>query len=115
MFFSRFAQNVGHLLLWAMAGVKAVGDSERSSLVTPLLRLGDEAGMEITDKEGDAQHWMDAIVPALARNEPAQCTLELRIECVDEIGCWHRPRKHRRLPCPLRAIAEFTLCFRRGV
>lgn len=43
-----------------MAGVKAVGDSERSSLVTPLLRLGDEAGMEITDKEGDAPNirWM---------------------------------------------------------
>jgi uncharacterized protein len=51
--------------LWAIDGLAAVGDPERSSLVTPFLRLGDQAGMEITDKEGDAQHWMDAVVPAL--------------------------------------------------
>ena len=38
-----------------MDGVKLVGDSELSSLVTPRLRLGDEAGIEITDKEGDAR------------------------------------------------------------
>ena len=51
--------------LWAMDAVKAVGDSHRSSLVTPFLRLGDVAGMEITDQEDDAQRWVDAIVPAL--------------------------------------------------
>ena len=51
--------------LWAMDAVKAVGDPDRSSLVTPFLRLGDVAGMEITDQEDDAQRWVNAIVPTL--------------------------------------------------
>ena len=45
--------------------MKAVGDPDRSSLVTPFLRLGDVAGMEITDQEDDAERWVNAIVPAL--------------------------------------------------
>ena len=51
--------------LWAKDAFKAMGDDDRTSLVTPFLRLGDEAGMAMTDEAGDAQRWVDAIVPAL--------------------------------------------------
>ncbi len=51
--------------LWAKDVFKATGDADRTSLVTPFLRLGDATGTEITDQEGDAERWMDAIVPAL--------------------------------------------------
>lgn len=51
--------------LWAKDVFKAMGDADRTSLVTPFLRLGEENGMEITDQEGNAKHWVDAIVPAL--------------------------------------------------
>ena len=51
--------------LWAKDVFKAMGDADCTSLVTPFLRLGEATGMEITDREGDAQRWVDAIVPAL--------------------------------------------------
>lgn len=52
--------------LWALDAFKSVGETDTPCLVTPFLRLGDEAGMEITRKEGDAQRWVDAVVPSLA-------------------------------------------------
>lgn len=51
--------------LWATDALKAAGDGRENALATPFLRLGDEAGMQLTDEANDAQHWMDAIVPAL--------------------------------------------------
>lgn len=55
--------------LWVKDAVRATGDADRdrASLVTPFLRLGDTNGMEITDQEGDAQRWVDAIVPTLVQ------------------------------------------------
>ncbi|WP_322994368.1 UPF0149 family protein [Castellaniella sp.] len=55
-------------LLWAADAIKITDDNH--ALITPFLRLGDEAGVEITRKNGDAQKWVDAVVPTvLAINE----------------------------------------------
>lgn len=51
---------------WVQDALKDAGDSDRVSLATPFLRLGEEAGLEITQQEGDAQRWVEAIVPSLA-------------------------------------------------
>jgi uncharacterized protein len=52
--------------LWARDAFKSVGETDSTCLATPFLRLGDEAGWEITRREGDAQRWVDAVVPSLA-------------------------------------------------
>ena len=52
--------------LWALDAVGRLGNPEGGALVTPFLRLGEEAGRQMTRKEGSAQRWVDAIVPALA-------------------------------------------------
>lgn len=51
--------------LWAQDAFKDVGKVNRVGLVTPFMRLGDETGFEITKREGDAERWVEAIVPAL--------------------------------------------------
>lgn len=52
--------------LWALDAFTPGGGTDHTSLITPFLRLGDETGFEITRKEGDAQRWLDAVVPSLA-------------------------------------------------
>ena len=51
--------------LWAHDAFKDGGKADRVGLVTPFMRLGDETGFEITKREGDAERWVTAIVPAL--------------------------------------------------
>lgn len=51
--------------LWALDAFKPGGSRDGAGLITPFLRLGDETGLEITRKEGNAQRWVDAIVPSL--------------------------------------------------
>ncbi|NGY03869.1 UPF0149 family protein [Solimonas terrae] len=51
--------------LWTMDAFQDPGNTNRSGLITPFLRLGDAEGLEITKKEGDARRWVDAIVPSL--------------------------------------------------
>lgn len=51
--------------LWALDAVSRLGKPDGGALITPFLRLGEETGRQITRKEGSAQRWVDAIVPAL--------------------------------------------------
>jgi uncharacterized protein len=51
--------------LWTTDALQATTGGRDSALATPFLHLGDDAGMQLTDEKADAQHWVDAIVPAL--------------------------------------------------
>lgn len=51
---TQFAPNAWGLL-WAA----------KPTLVTPFVRLGTDDGVGMTDKAGDAQHWMEAVAPSL--------------------------------------------------
>jgi uncharacterized protein len=52
--------------LWALDAFTGTGDPDRIGLVTPFLRLGEEAGLQLTIKEGSTERWLEAIVPSLA-------------------------------------------------
>jgi uncharacterized protein len=52
--------------LWVLDAFKGPGDEDHVRLVTPFLRLGDEAGLQLTIKEGSTKRWVQAIVPSLA-------------------------------------------------
>ena len=54
-----------------MLGTQFVPDAwsllwdDKPTLAAPFVRLGTDDGIEITRKAGDAQHWMEAVEPAL--------------------------------------------------
>lgn len=99
--------------LWAQDGANKFGQPGQGGLITPFLRLGDEAGFEITRKEGDAERWVDAIVPALVsihgywlqrrshgRSMP-RATSPVRRET---------PKVGRNDPCPCGSGLKFKKC-----
>lgn len=98
--------------LWAADAFKRLGDVECISLASPFLRLGDEAGWEITKQEGDAQRWVDAIVPALsgihahwAERRSAQPATPLRAPMRREA-----PKVGRNDPCPCGSGHKYKKC-----
>ena len=98
--------------LWAVDAFKGLGDVERISLATPLLRLGDETGLEITKQEGDAQRWVDTIVPALAgihahwaERRSEQPATPLRAPMRREA-----PKVGRNDPCPCGSGHKYKKC-----
>ena len=87
-------------------------DSRADSLITPFLRLGDEAGLDITRKEGNAQRWMDAVVPSLVaihaywlQRRPAQPAIASRVTVRREA-----PKVGRNDPCSCGSGRKYKKC-----
>lgn len=98
--------------LWALDAVGRLGNPEGGALVTPFLRLGEEDGRQITRKEGSAQRWVDAIVPALVaihahwlERRSAQPAVAAR---VPERRL--APKVGRNDPCPCGSGQKFKKC-----
>lgn len=80
-------------------------------LVSPFLRLGDEAGIEITKKEKDAEKWMNAVPNALAdihaywlehRSNPPSRSPSVPVRREHNVG--------RNAPCPCGSGKKFKKC-----
>jgi len=80
-------------------------------LVTPFLRLGDEAGLEITKKEKNAEKWMNAVPDALVdihaywlehRSDPPSRSPSVPIRREHNVG--------RNDPCPCGSGKKFKKC-----
>lgn len=98
--------------LWALDAFKSIGATGSICLATPFLRLGDEDGQEITRKEGDAQRWVDAVVPSLAaihaqwlERRSAQPVVALREPMRREA-----PKVGRNDPCPCESGQKYKKC-----
>lgn len=94
--------------LWTRDAMKP-GDG---GLVTPFLRLGDEAGFEITQKEGSAQRWLDAVVPSLVaihaywlEQRPVQPDI-----AVPRTVRRDAPKVGRNDPCPCGSGQKYKKC-----
>lgn len=102
--------------LWAVDAFKDLGNTERVRLITPFLRLGDEDGFEITKREGNAQRWVDAIVPSLiaihahwlARRSPVPAVASRTPARRDA------PKVSRNDPCPCGSGRKFKKCCGQG-
>ena len=98
--------------LWALDACKSLGAPDNTCLATPFLRLGDEAGFEITRKEGDAQRWVDAVVPSLVaihahwlEQRPARPAVASRAPVRREA-----PKMGRNDPCPCGSGRKYKKC-----
>lgn len=98
--------------LWALDALKGAGTTERISLVTPFLRLGDDTGLEITKQEGNAEYWVDAVVPSLAaihahwlERRSAEPALATRVPVRREAS-----KVGRNDPCPCGSGSKFKKC-----
>lgn len=78
---------------------------------TPFLRLGDEAGLEITRKEGDAEKWVNAVPDALVAIH--SYWLENRSDPPSRSPSTPARREHdvgRNDPCPCGSGKKFKKC-----
>lgn len=98
--------------LWTLDGLRAISNTERNSVITPFLRLGDAEGMEITRKQGDARRWADAIVPSLVamhahwlERRSAQPAVAARVPVRREA-----PKVGRNDPCPCGSGQKHKKC-----
>lgn len=102
--------------LWAVDALSGITDTGRVSLVTPFLRLGDDQGLALTKEEGNAQRWVDAIVPSLVaihahwlarrgRSAAAPIRAPLRREFA-KVG--------RNDPCPCGSGQKYKKCCGQG-
>jgi len=83
----------------------------RPKLVTPFLRLGDEAGIEITKKENNAEKWMNTVPNALVdihaywlenRSVPPVFLPSVPVRREQKVG--------RNEPCPCGSGKKFKKC-----
>jgi uncharacterized protein len=100
--------------LWTLAALDAArgGQPEGGSLATPFLRLGDAEGFEITRKEGDAQRWVDAIVPSLVAIHAHWLERRGTQPAAVSRGPVRRqaPKVGRNDPCPCGSGQKFKKC-----
>lgn len=79
----------------------------------PFMRLGTDEGLAITDKQGDAEHWMNEVTPALARlrdfwlerrrQSPARQTANKPVVRTT-------PKIGRNAPCPCGSGRKYKQC-----
>ncbi|MBN8426120.1 MAG: CRISPR-associated endonuclease Cas3'', partial [Xanthomonadales bacterium] len=68
--------------LWAADAVQHPPGADHAGWVTPFIRLGDDEGRAVTQKLGDAQRWIDALVPTLAAlHDIGKITLGFQATC----------------------------------
>jgi uncharacterized protein len=99
-------------MFWLLDASNRSAGADSAGLITPFLRLGDEAGFEITRKEGNAQRWVDAIVPSLAaihaywlERRPARPGIASRAPARREA-----PKVGRNDPCPCGSGQKYKKC-----
>ncbi|MFV0283620.1 MAG: UPF0149 family protein [Castellaniella sp.] len=97
-------------LLWAADAFKTTKGNH--DLITPFLRLGDEGGMEITRETGDAQRWVDAVVPTvLAINKYwAPRRIQLTGDRAQRTMRRATPKVGRNDPCPCGSGKKYKHC-----
>jgi uncharacterized protein len=98
--------------LWMSDALRPSDGTDNAHLITPFLRLGDEAGLEITRKEGNAQRWVDAVVPSLVaihahwlERRSAQPDVASRVPVRREA-----PKLGRNDPCPCGSGRKYKKC-----
>lgn len=98
--------------LWAADALKDIGDTGRVRLVTPFLRLGDADGLAFTKKEGNAQRWVDAVVPSLVAIHTHWLARRSPAPAVASRGPARReaPKVGRNDPCPCGSGRKFKKC-----
>ena len=96
--------------LWAADAAKAA--EQYPGLMTPFLRLGTEDGMEIIRKKGDAQHWMDAVVPAVLSIDRYWAPRRERLVGERAQNTIRRttPKIGRNSPCPCGSGKKYKHC-----
>jgi len=100
-----------------LLGSKLFGESwttlwvDEPKLITPFVRLGDEAGIEITKKEKNADKWMKAVPEALASVHAYW--LEHRTENAGDFPAIPMQRQQkvgRNDPCPCGSGKKYKKC-----
>lgn len=98
--------------LWVLDALKNLANTNRTSLAAPFLRLGDGDGLEITQQEGNAQRWVDAIVPSLAAIHAHWLERRSAEPAVAARGPLRReaPKVGRNDPCPCGSGKKHKKC-----
>ncbi len=102
--------------LWAADAFKEPGKPDRIGLITPFMRLGDETGWEFTRKDGDAERWVDAIVPSLVAIRAHWLARRTALPAVASRGPVRReaPKVGRNDACPCGSGQKYKKCCGQG-
>jgi uncharacterized protein len=79
----------------------------------PFMRLGTDEGLAITDKQGDAEHWMNEVTPALARLHNFWREQRMQSPATrtpDEPVVRTTPKIGRNAPCPCGSGRKYKKC-----
>lgn len=98
--------------LWAAHAVRHAPGADHAGWVTPFIRLGDDEGRAVTQRLGDAQRWVDALVPTLvalhghwlAERRPAMASAPRGTQRREA------PKVGRNDPCPCGSGQKFKKC-----
>jgi len=76
---------------------------------TPFMRLGTDEGLPITDKQGDAEHWMIEVTPALAQLHDFWLERPQLSPPRDPV-VRNSPKVGRNAPCPCGSNKKYKKC-----
>ena len=79
----------------------------------PFMRLGTSEGLAITDKQGDAEHWMNEVTPALAQIHAFWLVHRRQLLAEDAIRepvVRASPKIGRNEPCPCGSGKKYKKC-----
>jgi uncharacterized protein len=98
--------------LWAVDAVQHPPGADRAGCVTPFIRLGDDDGRAVTQRVGDAQRWVDALVPTLAALHGHWLAERRPAVAPAPRGPQRReaPKVGRNDPCPCGSGQKFKKC-----
>ena len=98
--------------LWAADAAQHPSGSDHAGRVTPFIRLGDDDGRAVTRRLGDAQRWVDALVPALAAIHAHWLAERQPAVASAPRGPQRReaPKVGRNDPCPCGSGRKFKKC-----
>ncbi len=98
--------------LWMLDAFQPGDATDHARLITPFLRLGDEAGQEITREEGNPQRWVDAVAPALATIHAHWLARRSARPAVVSRAPIRReaPKPGRNDPCPCGSGRKYKKC-----
>ena len=98
--------------LWAADAVQHPPGADHAGWVTPFIRLGDDEGRAVTQKLGDAQRWIDALVPTLAALHGHWLAERRPALASAPRGPQRReaPKVGRNDPCPCGSGQKFKKC-----
>jgi len=98
--------------LWAANAVQHPPGADHAGWVTPFIRLGDDDGRAVTQRLGDAQRWVDALVPTLAALHGHWLAERRPAMASASRGPQRReaPKVGRNDPCPCGSGQKFKKC-----